>query len=324
MAFNLFLQQRSQALGKSRLGNPDVVVSHDWLTAVAGHRIATRWGIPHVWTVHDTVFGKRAGRIEEPEDKLTFAIESWATREADLLLVNSRAIGEEIVARYAGRTDRIRLLHPGLDPARFEAPPPAARLAAFRSVFASPDEILFTYCGRLDLEKGIDTLINAFSIAKRRVPNARLAIAGRGKLQPIIEDHVRRLELGPSVHLYGYLEGAVLNAFYHASDIHVCPSRYEPFGLVAVEAMAAGKPVVVSATGGLRDIVSDTRVGRAVPPQDVGALASALTELALDPGLRERIGRVGREHVRDCFSWSSLGRTAVQHYACALANERAA
>src|SRR5205823_106997 len=96
MAFNLHLQQRSLSLGRKGLGDPEVVVSHDWLTALAGHRIARRLGVPHVWTVHDTVYGKRFGVIQGIEDKVAHALELWATREADLILVNSVAIGEEI------------------------------------------------------------------------------------------------------------------------------------------------------------------------------------------------------------------------------------
>jgi glycosyltransferase involved in cell wall biosynthesis len=93
MAFNFQLQGIASRLGVEGLGRPDVVVSHDWLTALAGHRIARRLGLPHVWTVHDLVHGKSAGRVEKPEDKSVFAMETRAAREADLTIVNSRAIG---------------------------------------------------------------------------------------------------------------------------------------------------------------------------------------------------------------------------------------
>jgi glycogen synthase len=80
MAFNVHLQQRARSLGRKGLGEPEVVVSHDWLTALAGHRIARRLELPHVWTAHDTVFGKRFGIVKEVEDRIAFAVERWAAR----------------------------------------------------------------------------------------------------------------------------------------------------------------------------------------------------------------------------------------------------
>jgi 1,4-alpha-glucan branching enzyme len=315
MAFNLHLQQRAHALGRAGLGDPEVVVSHDWLTVLAGHRIAARFRIPHVWTVHDTVYGKRGGRHVEPEDPLTSRIELWAAKVADLLLVNSLAIGEEILGAYRGDPSRMALLHPGVDPDQFTLETSPARLAAFRQLFAEPEETLITYSGRLDQEKGIDTLINAFSLLKRHHPRIRLAIVGRGRLQPMIEEHIKKLDLAGAVGLYGYLQGPVLKHYYKISDIHVCPSHYEPFGLVAVEAMAWGVPVVASATGGLREIISSPSVGRTFPPANPGALVEVLGELVRNPELRKELGLKGQAHALKNFSWATLAERAAQLYA---------
>jgi glycosyltransferase involved in cell wall biosynthesis len=324
MAFNLHLQRRSLLLGMKTLGAPEVIVSHDWLTALAGHRISRRWGIPHVWTVHDTVYGKRGGTIEKPDDVLAYRLEAWATRSADLVLVNSTAIGEEVRVHYGGDPKKMDLLHPGLDGGTFASLPSPTRRTAFRGAFAQPDEFLVTYAGRLDLEKGIDTLVNAFAHLKTRVPKAKLALAGTGRLQPMIEDHIRKLRLEDSIQLCGYLEEEVLRYFYHASDVHVCPSHYEPFGLVAAEAMAMGTPVVVSATGGLTDIVTNPEVGRTVPPRNPERLAAVLLELAGDPDLRKRLGNRGRQQVLGHFSWSKLATRAADLYSVALNVGRAA
>jgi glycosyltransferase involved in cell wall biosynthesis len=324
MAFNLHLQQRSMLLGKEVVGEPELIVSHDWLTALAAHRISKRWHIPHVWTVHDTAYGKHAGVFHEPEDELAFRLETWATQAADLILVNSTSIGEEVRAHYSGDRKKMDLLHPGLDGEKYASLPSPTRRAAFRGTFAQPGEVLVTYSGRLDFEKGIDTLVNAFSLFKARVQNAKLAIAGIGKLQPMIEEHLRRLKLERSVELCGYLEEDVLRSFHLASDIHVCPSNYEPFGLVAAEAMAVGTPVVVSATGGLTDIVTNPEVGKTVPPGNPERLAAALLELAGDPQLRKRMGQKGRDHALRHFSWSKLATRAVELYSAALKGGKAA
>jgi glycosyltransferase involved in cell wall biosynthesis len=323
IAFNVHLQQRAHSLGREGLGNPEVVVSHDWLTAVAGHRIARRLGVPHVWTVHDTVHGKRAGRIQEIDDRVAHALEHWATRTADRILVNSRAIGEEIEKVHGAVREKVDLLHPGIDPASCASVQGESRLQAFRRALAGPEDILITFAGRLDLEKGVDTLVNAFAILKGKVSNVRLAIAGRGRLLPIIENHVKGLKLDEGVTLCGYLEGQVLRSFYSVSDIHVCPSHYEPFGLVALEAMSVGTPVVVSDTGGLRDIVSSNKVGRTFPPGNPGALAEMLAELARSRPLRSRLGRAGRKHANEQFGWSRLAPRAVTLYERALEANRA-
>jgi len=315
MAFNLHLAQRAFALGQEGCGRPEVVVSHDWLTALAAHRIALRWGVPHVWTVHDTVYGKRFGQVAGAEDQLAFRIERWAARVADLVLANSRAIRQEVLDALGKGGRDVELLHCGIDPARFAEELPEGRRRAFRSVFAQPDEILITYSGRLDLEKGIDTLVNAFSLLLKSFPRARLAVIGRGALEPTILDHVGKLRLASAVRLFGYVEGEILRHVYQVSDIHVCPSHYEPFGLVAAEAMASGTPVVVSATGGLTDIVTGHDVGRTFRPRDVEGLAQALLELAEDEHLRRRLGEAGRRHVKKHFAWESLARKAANLYA---------
>ncbi len=184
-------------------------------------------------------------------------------------------------------------------------------------MFAQEDELLVTYCGRLDLEKGIDVLINAFAKLVSRRPKARLAIAGRGVLKELIEEHVQRLNIGYAVRLVGYLEGVALRHFYQVSDIHVCPSHYEPFGLVAIEAMASGTAVAVSRTGGLLDVVTSPEVGRTFPPGDADALAQVLEELAADERLREQLGQAGRSHVRRDFSWSRRAVEAAGFYSTA-------
>ena len=317
-AFNLHLQQRAHALGGGGLGNPELLVSHDWLTAVAGHHVARRFGIPHVWTVHDTVHGKRFGLVTETEDRIAFAIERWATRTADLVLVNSIAVGDELSRIYAANPKRMDLLHPGLDVGAAARAQSEERLRMFRSILAGPTEHLVTFAGRLDSEKGVDTLINAFSIVCSQRADVRLAIAGRGVLQPIVEDHVRKLGLQDAVNLCGYLEGEVLRSFYRVGDVHVCPSHYEPFGLVALEAMAAGTPVVVSDTGGLRDIVSSTKVGRRVAPRDAEALAGTLLELLGSPSTRRQLAKAGSKHASERFGWPGLARRAAELYSRVL------
>ena len=168
------------------------------------------------------------------------------------------------------------------------------------------------------MEKGVDTLINAFAEIQRRGLKAHLAIAGRGILEATIRKHIDDLGLSGAITLHGYLRGEVLTAFYAISDIHVCPSNYEPFGLVAVEAMAAGAPVVASDTGGLKEIISNPGVGRLVPPRDANALSEVLAELIADGTMRKTIGVAGAVHVRATFAWKIIAARACELYNEAL------
>ena len=111
---------------------------------------------------------------------------------------------------------------------------------------------------------------------------------------------------------------------YLISDIHVCPSHYEPFGLVAAEAMAAGRAVVVSATGGLRDIVGKPSVGCVFSPGDVDGLAASLSKLAHDAALRKRLGRNAAQHVREHFAWPKIAELAAACYEEAIKSHRKA
>jgi len=324
LAFNVHLLQRAIQLGFTTLGSPDVIVSHDWLTATASHHLSQLWNRPHVWTVHDTVRGKLFDRLDDPHDQLTVSLERWSALHADLVVVNSQSVGNEIV-RDGGEPDQLRIVPCGIDPDRFMCTMTSDRLAAFRLSIVEPEQLLITYAGRLDLEKGVDTLMNAFASVHAKHPHARLALAGKGLLQEAIHDHIRAAHLQDRVHLLGYLHGETLRAFYAVSDLHVCPSHYEPFGLVAIEAMAAGVPVIVSDVGGLSDIVSTAQVGIRVPPRDVSAWAHALDRMCSQPQERQRMGLAGQRHVRATYAWTGIAQQAVavyeeaiQKYSCFL------
>jgi len=219
----------------------------------------------------------------------------------------------EILQTYDGLKERVRIVHCGIFPDRFVSKQAIERIAEFRALLASRDELLITYVGRLDVEKGIDTLIEAFAVLQRRV-RAKLVIVGDGDLVDTIREHIQTLNLEHLVTLHGYLMGEVLKHIFVVSDIHVCPSYYEPFGIVAAEAMAAGAAVVASDTGGLRDIISTPTVGRLFEPHNVERLTTIMLELSSDTALRKKIAIKGSKHVREHFSWKSIASKAARVY----------
>lgn len=322
LAFNTHLYARTLALPD--LTAPTVVVSHDWLTAPAGHELARRWGVPHVQTVHDLVIGKRLGALDHAEDLIVRDIERWTAVSADLLLANSRAIAAELVDQYGADPDRIVGVPCGIDPGRFAASLPAGRAQAFRRALAADADLLITFVGRLDAEKGVEVLLRACASVRAQLPHIRVALIGRGSLGESLAALVQDLGLAGCVDFHGYLASPVLEQVYRVSDIHVCPSLYEPFGIVAAEAMAAGAPVIVSGTGGLLDIVGSDAVGLRVPPGDPQRLAAGILRLAGDQDLRRRIAAAGRAHVTATFAWPVIATTALAAYQRACATPRCA
>jgi glycosyltransferase involved in cell wall biosynthesis len=178
---------------------------------------------------------------------------------------------------------------------------PGVRDAAARPPLAGPPTV--TYAGRLTAEKGADVLVRAFALARERVPDARLSIAGSGPAEPMLRALIDQLDLGDSATLHGQLAGTALETTLGRGWVHAAPSRWpEPFGLTATEAMMRGTAVVASDIGGLAESVAHESTGLLVPPGDESALSGALVRLLSDRTLAERLGAAGRERARAQFT----------------------
>lgn len=153
-------------------------------------------------------------------------------------------------------------------------------------------------------------------------PALRLAIAGAGREEAGLR--ARLAPLGDRSTFLGYVGGETLACLYRASDIVVVPSRYEPFGLVALEAMAAGAPVIASRAGGLAEIVEDGRSGLLVAPGDVRQFAAAIARLAADPDLHRRLGTAGQRRALDGFGWARIAERTTDAYRAVAAHPHVA
>jgi glycosyltransferase involved in cell wall biosynthesis len=246
----------------------------------------------------------------------------WAVRTSDQVVAISSYTASE-VKRIADVPVRVIPYTVGLEDAEQAPPPPPppprpSRDGAFRVLFV----------GRLVERKGVAGLLDAVG----RLPAAlgtRLEIIGEGPERPRLEAQIRQAGLHDRVVLRGRVSTADLRAAYAAADVLVLPSVLdsrsdtEGLGVVLLEAMSYGVPVIASRIGGIPDIVGDGETGLLVPPGDPGALAAALERLAVDPGLRQRLGSAGREHVRAHFSWDSIVARWEECYAAALGTRSA-
>ncbi|MEN6404579.1 MAG: glycosyltransferase, partial [Armatimonadia bacterium] len=143
-------------------------------------------------------------------------------------------------------------------------------------------------------------------------PDTQFVFAGDGSMRDGLLRQAREAGVAERVRLVGHLTGDVLAAFYHACDVIAIPSLYEPFGMVALEAMAAGRPVIASATGGLKETVLAGATGVAIPPRDPRALASAVVQLLMNPQAAASLGRQAQERIATEFRWDDVATRTVR------------
>lgn len=267
----------------------DVVHCHDWMTALGGVAIGRAINAPVLMTVHLPQ--------SEPGNQ---TLENIGLAGSDGVLVNSRSVHDDLAARDISGTE-ISVIPNGVDLAHFapgDAPP-------------SPHQILFV--GRLMTQKGVDMLLRAFGAILRRHPDATLVIAGDGPQRLYLERLARFLGVRQQVSFLGWQSREELAALYRAAAVACVPSLYEPFGLVALEAMASGRPVVVSGVGGLAEIVEDGVSGFTVTAGDDLDLATRLAALLTSPELAEAMGTAARRRA-ELFDWAVIANRTARLY----------
>jgi glycogen(starch) synthase len=192
-----------------------------------------------------------------------------------------------------------------------------------RQQYVGDDAALVAYTGRLEYEKGVHTLLRALPRLRRRFPGLRLVVAGTGTYEGELRALARRLRLGTAVRFTGFLEHDALAALAAAADVAVVPSIYEPFGIVALEAAAAGTALAAASTGGLREIAADQRTAICFAPEDVAALAAAVSELLDDRMRAKRLVRAARGVLARDYSWPTVAARTAEVYRRAVREERA-
>ncbi|MQA09793.1 MAG: glycosyltransferase [Pseudonocardiaceae bacterium] len=301
--FARFIEQRWQA------ERPDVVHSHFWMSGLASVLAARSTGIPVVHTFHTLGMVKRRhqdGADTSPEERI--AMERTVGKQADRIAATcSDEVFEQI--RMGVPRSRISVVPCGVDVDRFTPNGEAAPKEHKHRLVA---------VGRLVPRKGFDTAISAL----RSIPDTELVIAGgpdEGRLGDDPEanrllEHAERTGVADRVLLAGQVLRKDLPALLRSADAVVCTPWYEPFGMVPLEAMACGVPVVAAAVGGLTDTVVDGVTGVHVPAQRPDALATKLRGLLADPARRDAYGIAGCDRARSRYSWDRVGMDTVQVY----------
>jgi glycogen(starch) synthase len=299
----------------------DVVHAHDWVVAHAAAAVKSASGLPLVATMHATEAGRHQGWLPGALSKAIHTTEWWLTFEARRVITCSSHMRWEITRLFDLPPDSVDVVPNGIRLDTWHVPEQRALEA--RRQWAAGDAPLIAYTGRLEYEKGVHTLLQAIPRLRRRLPGVRLVLAGTGTHEHELRALARSLRLGRAVTFAGFLDHDDLAVLAAAADVAVVPSIYEPFGIVALEAAAAGTPLVVADTGGLREIVEHGITGLRFAPGDIGALAAAVTSVLSDEVLARRLGRDAREVLTRDYAWSTVAARTAAVYARAIREERA-
>jgi glycogen synthase len=296
---------------------PDVVHAHDWLVAHPAIALADALDVPLVATFHATEAGRYAGWLSSTLSRQVHSVEWWLAQRADSVITCSAAMRDEVAELFDIDPGPISVLHNGIVQRGWRVGP--ARVAAARERYGPDGEALMLYFGRLEYEKGVQDLIAAMPRIRRAYPGAKALVAGTGTASDMLVDAARTHRVRRSVRFLGHLPDEELAAVLAAADAVVLPSRYEPFGIVALEAAAAGTPLVASTAGGLGEVVVDGVTGVSFPPGDVAALAGAVKRVLADPGAAAQRARAARARLGSDFDWTRIAAGTARVYAAACA-----
>jgi len=288
----------------------DVVHGHDWLVAVAGDHLAKRFRCPFVVTIHATEYGRHQGWVDKHPQSHIHGVERWMANRAERVVTCSSYMREHVADIYGLEEQRIAVIPNGIDPGELV---PVDDLDDLRARFAAPDERLVLLVGRLVYEKGFQLALEALPGLIERLGNVRFIVAGSGTHEQELRAQATALGLDEHGSFLGWIGDDVLHSLYRISDLTVVPSLYEPFGLVALEAMASGCPCLVADTGGLREVVPNEEVGLRFRARDPDSLGTMAERLLTDSELRERLVAEASEHVLS-FDWADVARQAAVVY----------
>jgi glycogen synthase len=281
----------------------ELVHGHDWLVAHASATLAERLGAPYVTTIHATEHGRHQGWVQDEPQSHIHGVERWMARRAERVIVCSYYMRGHVADIFDIDERRITVIPNGIDPRDLR---PVEDLQALRREFAAPQEKLVLLVGRLVYEKGFQLALDALPGVIAEVGNVRFLVAGSGTHEAELQQQAERLGLCEHGRFLGWIGDDVLHSLYRIADLCVVPSIYEPFGLVALEAMASGCPCIVADTGGLREVVpTGERVGLRFNGGDAEHLGVMIERLLVDGALRDRLVAEASEYVLR-FDWDDV------------------
>jgi glycosyltransferase involved in cell wall biosynthesis len=312
---NLNMQTEAAALAASLPGKIDIFHAHDWLVATAGIGLKHVFRKPLLVTMHSTEVGRRDGTHTATE-KMIHETEAWLTYEAWKVICCSDYMVQHVKWAFGLPDNKLVMVPNGVNPRVYETISSQSS-ESLRREFALPEEKLILFVGRLVYEKGAHVLINAIPKVLEKV-NAKFVIVGSGYMKDQLYNIVKSMGLEHKVLFTGFLEEEKLLRLQTCADVSVVPSLFEPFGIVALEAMAARSPVVVSDTGGLSEIVEHDSTGVKVYPNNTESLAWGIIRVLSDDKFRNQISHNGYEKIKQKYDWGKIALETREIYESVL------
>jgi glycogen(starch) synthase len=309
LLFNHFLTKRIADVTQSI--EFDVMHVHDWLAAFSGISFKHYLKKPMVLTVHSTEIGRAQG-LHSPDSFSINGIEWWATYEADRVIVCSQSMKNEICGHFNLPLDKVDVIPNAIDVTKYQAS--VDRGSVRQRYGVGYGEKLILCVGRLVPQKGIEYFIRAIPSIAKRYPEAKFIIVGEGWSRDILESEARASGHGGKIQFTGFASDQEVINLMTSADVLVVPSVYEPFGIVALEGMATGVPVVASHVGGLSEVIEHDRTGLLVYPKSPESIAWGIDRILSDPDHAKWLTENAKEKLHKAYSWEAVAMKTVEVY----------
>ncbi|MGC8948262.1 MAG: glycosyltransferase family 4 protein [Thermoprotei archaeon] len=310
--FNHFMEKRFALLKKS----VDIIHGHDWLVSLASISTKHFTNKPLVFTYHSTERG-RVGTLSTPDSFTIDGLEWWCGYEASRIIVTSRSMMSEVIGSFKIPDYKISIIPNGIDLTEFNVQ--VDSLDVKRNIGIGEDKKLVLFVGRITSQKGVTYLIQAVPKVISVHPDARFIIVGDGWELGTVKNMISTMNLGNYVKTLGFLPDHVVKSLMKAADVMVIPSIYEPFGIVALEAMASGVPLVASDVGGLSEIVEHERTGLKVYPANPDSIAWGINTILSNPKWAKSMAQNALNIIREKYNWDAIALKTIEVYKKAMA-----
>ena len=282
----------------------DVIHAHDWLVAYAAKTLKQSYNIPLISTIHATEAGRNSG-IHDEVQRYINDTEWLLTYESSEVIVNSNYMKCELQRLFGLPFEKINVVPNGININNFNG---IERDYEFRRQYAMDNEKIILYVGRLVYEKGVQNLISAMPKILNGYNDSKLVIVGKGGMYDELKNQANAMEIANKVYFTGYLNSKQVQKMYKCADVAVFPSTYEPFGIVALEAMLAGVPAVVSDVGGLDEIINHGIDGMKSYAGNSNSIADSVLALLYDHKLCANISKNAKSKVKEQFNWNKIAQ----------------
>jgi glycosyltransferase involved in cell wall biosynthesis len=288
----------------------DLIHAHDWMVCDSAWALKKGLGVPMIATIHATEAGRMHG-LHNDLNRFISQVEWRLTFEAWEVIVNSKSMFQELQRLFNTPPDKMAIVPNGIDPDKFENdydPVP------MRRQFAAESEKIVLFVGRMVLEKGVQVLLHAAQRILPAAPGTRFLMVGTGYYLDDLKRIASELGVAHNVSWLGYVTDEELLTLYKCADVVAIPSLYEPFGIVALEGMAARRPVVTSDAGGLTDFVEHMVTGITTYTGDSNSLSWGILEVLRNPEVAHRLQEDAYDKVKHIYNWKVISKRTLEVY----------